>query len=187
MLKENKWLIGLIAGALIASLGAGIGAFFDNDVTGEILSEDFLQILKMQKLASALKMCCGLSVTFWLVGIGNAVYGYYNDFTEKVTQNMLGAALIASAFLVIALIRVVPMATHKAEVRVGTVCDTDMSGSRVRNYTIEFEDGQTIGVTQDEYRSIHEGDTFYTIYCGDKLIEFLDMDDYRLPGEIENE
>ncbi len=184
-MKENKWLIVLIVCAVLTSVGGAIGFFLDNDVTGEILSEEFLQILKMQKLAGTLKSCCGISIIFWMVAIGNAVYGYYNNFDEKVNRNMWGAALLASAFLVIALIRIVPIVTQKAEVRVGTVYDTDMRGGRVRSHTLVFEDGQKIGVSKDEYMRISVGDMFYTIYCGDTLIEILDMDDYRLPAEVE--
>ena len=55
----------------------------DVDVTGEILSEEFLEILKAQILAGSFETSCGISLAFWAVAIYNYVYGYYHDFSEK--------------------------------------------------------------------------------------------------------
>lgn len=185
MMKEHKWLIVLIVCSVITFIGIGIGGFLDNDITGNILSPDFLEIVKMQKLADILQMCCGVSLVFWLVGIGNYVYGLYVDFGKRVTNNILGAALLGTAFFVIALYRATPIIAHDAEVRVGTVCDTSLRGGRVRSYFLEFEDGEEIGVSQDQWRTTKVGDCFYVIYCGDKLIEILDMENYQLPATQE--
>ncbi len=191
-LKEHPILVVFIVCTLIVLLGEGIALFLGTDVTGEVLSEDFLEILRLQKFADALSVTCAFSCVFYLLAIANYLYGYYHVFDKSHKNKMLITALLGTAFLGVALINAVPIAMNKAEVCVGTVCDMDSkyrSGGKGRtgwrSYYLIFEEGGKKSVSNDVYYSTEIGDSYYTVYCGRKLIEIYDMESYRLPADFD--
>ncbi len=189
-LKEHPLLIALIVCTLIVLLGEGIALFLETDVTGEILSEDFLEILRLQKFSDALSVTCAFSCVFYLLAIANYLYGYYHDFDKSHKGKMLIAALLGTICLGIALINAVPIAMNKPEVCEGTVCDKDAEYRSVGrggswSYYLIFEEGEKKSVSKGEYYSAEIGDSYYTVYCGSKLIEIYDMESYRLPADFD--
>ncbi len=188
-LKEQKVLIALIICFLISLIGSLMSVFFEVDVSAQTLSEDYLEILKMQAFAKVLRNTCALSCLFYILAIVNYIYGYYRT-NDGVTGKLLISAFLGVVFFLVGLVNAVPIAVNKAEARVGIVSEKDTryrSGGRYSrgstSYYLIFEDGGKISVPDDQYYATEIGDSYYTVYCGRKIIGIYDMETYRLPAD----
>ncbi|MBQ9983024.1 MAG: hypothetical protein IJP29_00380 [Lachnospiraceae bacterium] len=161
-----------------------MGMVFDNDISGQILSHELLQIMKMQILADRLQRLCGLGLLFLILAIGNYIYAFHNEFNENAIKKILLCTIFGMVFFGAVLVKAVPLLVQDAQVRIGTVCDKDSDYRRQSRFCyLIFEDGEKLNVPDRMYDHTEIGDNFYTVYCGNELIEVLNMEDYQLPVE----
>ena len=110
------------------------------------------------------------------------------DLPEWTLILMVVIAFVAVLVMIVkAITDITPAISNEPVVRTSVVSETYSRHRRKthRDYYVVIE-GQTISVTEEEYKSVLKGDMYYIICCGDKIIKTCNPEKYTIETRYAN-
>lgn len=167
---------------IILLLAFGISKTLTTETNLTIINERFLEtartnyILKTISKNSLVTFVC---VTIFIVGIlKRDTEAEMEESKWKVISIFIIVGVIGLLFLINMINELIPAVLNESVVEAGVIEEKDYRYSKgLESYYLIINDNK-IQVSEKEYNRAHQGDIYYVICCGDKVIKVCDPEKY---------